>query len=414
MGQVFNAVPAPLQALANPLGATSAGGLGNQIGQLGGITNGIAQGFTPQNQFQAGTPLDVANLQSQVYAGQKGLAGTQDQQQALAAALLAQSQGQGPNPAQQQLQNATQANAKQAAGQIASQKGINPAQAARAATQNAAMVNQQAAGQGAALQAQQQLGAQQGLGNVYGQLANENLQNAQTSGSLANNSSLGAQQINAGTSAQNAAATQSTASGLLSGLGGAAAALAHGGMVPKMADGGKVASSNIANQMLQQAGVQVYGNGMDLSGGKMKMPKMGGGDGFEGDGTAMAGGAGDAGGAGMAAAAVANKGGRIPPHLEQVAKIYHPNFQHKGTEELKADGGHVPGKAKVSGDSLKNDTVPTMLSPGEMVIPRSVMNEEDPAEAAKQFVMKKLGEKVDTKKDDFREALKGAIRNRKA
>jgi hypothetical protein len=36
------------------------------------------------------------------------------------------------------------------------------------------------------------------------------------------------------------------------------------------------------------------------------------------------------------------------------------------------DGGVVPGQARVPGDHPANDTVPTMLSPGEVVIPRSV------------------------------------------
>lgn len=35
-------------------------------------------------------------------------------------------------------------------------------------------------------------------------------------------------------------------------------------------------------------------------------------------------------------------------------------------------GGHIAGKANVEGDSETNDTVPAMLSPGELVIPRSV------------------------------------------
>ena len=35
-------------------------------------------------------------------------------------------------------------------------------------------------------------------------------------------------------------------------------------------------------------------------------------------------------------------------------------------------GGHIRGEAKVEGDSEENDTVPAMLSPGELVIPRSV------------------------------------------
>ena len=46
-------------------------------------------------------------------------------------------------------------------------------------------------------------------------------------------------------------------------------------------------------------------------------------------------------------------------------------------------GGHVPGKALVSGDNKKNDTVPAMLSPGEVVIPRSASS--DP-EKAKEFI----------------------------
>lgn len=45
------------------------------------------------------------------------------------------------------------------------------------------------------------------------------------------------------------------------------------------------------------------------------------------------------------------------------------------------DGGSVPGKAKVKGDSPKNDTVPAMLSPGEVVVPRSHANDDAEFEA---------------------------------
>lgn len=44
-----------------------------------------------------------------------------------------------------------------------------------------------------------------------------------------------------------------------------------------------------------------------------------------------------------------------------------------------ADGGFVPGKPKVLGDSSKNDTVPALLSPGEAVIPRSMMKDKSVA-----------------------------------
>lgn len=48
---------------------------------------------------------------------------------------------------------------------------------------------------------------------------------------------------------------------------------------------------------------------------------------------------------------------------------------------LAARGGQVPGKAKVQGDSPKNDVVNAKLSPGEIVIPRSIAH--DPKKAAK-------------------------------
>lgn len=49
-------------------------------------------------------------------------------------------------------------------------------------------------------------------------------------------------------------------------------------------------------------------------------------------------------------------------------------------------GGTVPGQAKVKGDSLKNDKVPAMLSPKEIVLPRSITMSPDAPEKAKAFV----------------------------
>lgn len=46
-------------------------------------------------------------------------------------------------------------------------------------------------------------------------------------------------------------------------------------------------------------------------------------------------------------------------------------------------GGGVPGKAQIGGDSLKNDVVDAKLSPGEVVLPRTISH--DP-EKSKQFV----------------------------
>jgi hypothetical protein len=57
------------------------------------------------------------------------------------------------------------------------------------------------------------------------------------------------------------------------------------------------------------------------------------------------------------------------------------------------NGGYVPGKAQHSGDTLKNDTVPAMLSPGEVVIPRSIVQGKDAPKKAAAFVAAVLARK---------------------
>ncbi len=61
-------------------------------------------------------------------------------------------------------------------------------------------------------------------------------------------------------------------------------------------------------------------------------------------------------------------------------------------------GGHVPGKPKVGGatNSYANDTVDAKLSPGEIVLPRTVTQSSDPVNASAKFVaalMAKRGKK---------------------
>jgi hypothetical protein len=60
----------------------------------------------------------------------------------------------------------------------------------------------------------------------------------------------------------------------------------------------------------------------------------------------------------------------------------------QGLEALpkKARGAEVPGKVKYQGDTRSNDTVPALLSPGEIVLPRSVAQSEEAPEKAKKFV----------------------------
>ena len=80
--------------------------------------------------------------------------------------------------------------------------------------------------------------------------------------------------------------------------------------------------------------------------------------------------------------AMAAKGGKIPQSHKPVTGPM-----------LAAKGSVVPGKAKVKGDSLKNDTVPAMLSPGEVVIPKHVMESNDPVNNSARFVQAIMAKK---------------------
>lgn len=259
------------------------------------------------------------NFAPAIQQSQAGMGNDFAQQQAFANALLAQSQGAGPNPALEQLKAATQQNAQQGAGLIASQKGINPALAARMAAQNTANANQQAAGQAANMRAQQQLGAQSNLGNVYGQLSGEQLQNQQilqNAQAQQNNAINTRSNIASGLSAANTKASQQGAQGVLT-TGGSLLS----GMAGFMAGGGEVGGDDDDSSGLLQTATKL-----------------------------------------------------APLAMALISK-----------------GGHVPGKAKVEGDSYSNDTVPTMLSPGEIVVPRTKAKDPDKAKAFIDQLMAKKG-----------------------
>jgi hypothetical protein len=62
-------------------------------------------------------------------------------------------------------------------------------------------------------------------------------------------------------------------------------------------------------------------------------------------------------------------------------------------------GGHVPGKPVMGGDHPANDTVPAMLSPGEIVIPRTKAQNPELAKEFIDHVMKNKGGKVESNKE---------------
>lgn len=238
-------------------GATSIGSgfLGNIVGGIGG---GIAEGAGAINRYSAGTPYSnedfrtMLDHQKQIY----------DQQQNLAQALLLQSQGQGPNPAQTQFQMNEQANIANAQGLIASQRGLNPALAARLGSNAATSTNNQSALGSALIQQQQQLAATANLGNLYGQLqqGNEAEQNRYTQANLE------ASKINSGVAGSNAQIRGQTAGGLLNalgGIGGAAAGAkkaAKGGVIAGTPSKGPDSESNDTVPIMAQPGEIIIPN----------------------------------------------------------------------------------------------------------------------------------------------------------
>ena len=69
-----------------------------------------------------------------------------------------------------------------------------------------------------------------------------------------------------------------------------------------------------------------------------------------------------------------------------VAAEQHPWVKNEDAIRGALDHHRVPGKAKVDNDADKNDTVPAMLTPGEVVLPLSIMHSENPGESVKRFV----------------------------
>lgn len=297
--------------------------------------------------FQAqGAPLDnpfnVGQVQGSYDQAQGGISQQQDFLNALAAQngagnlqnVFSQYQGiangTGPNPAQAQLNQATGQNVASQAALMAGQRGAgaNSGLMARQIANQGAGIQQQAAGQAATMNAQQQLAALGQMGGIAGQ-------------------QVGAQQQ------------------ALSGYNQAAlnqAQLATSGLDAQNKN--RIAmQSNINN-----ANAGVAGKNADTQGGIL---------------------GGALGGLGSAAMNIFNK---VAPAVLPAASIMagDPSGGAALGTMFASHGGAVPGQPKVFGDSQANDIVPAKLSPGEIVIPRSVLESENPALAAAHFVQQEL------------------------
>jgi len=248
---------------------------------------------------QTGTAF--AGAEREAFGAFEGSRGVGAEQAALADALRAQAEGRGPSLAQMQYQRALEASQAAAASQLASARGLSPAQAQRLLITRQAGAQAAAASQSAQLRLQEQQAAQAALGNLLGQRRQQEL--------------LGGQ--------------------LAAGLYGTAGSLG-------------------TQQAISQAEIDQRAKGMVLGYGKEQQE-------VEQKRSGAIAGAGAAGAEGLFKAMTAARGREMP------------------TRE-------IPGKAKFKGDTRSNDTVPALLSPGEIVLPRSVAQAPDAPQKAMKFV----------------------------
>lgn len=286
-------------------------------------------------------------------AGGQGLAA----QQQLIGQLQQQAAGQGPNPAQAQLAQATAANTANQASLMAGQRGAsaNPGLIARQAAQQGAANQQAAAGQAATLGAQQQLAAQQNLAGLASTAVGQQ--------------ATGIQNLNA--------AQQAEQQNILNSI--AQQNAANVGMTSNINSTNAGVTSNANN--LAGTGIGGLFNGVGVATGLLPAATK----------TAAPAAAGLAAGGQVGSFAEylgLALGGKVPALVSPGERYLSPSDAKKaaqGTNPMKL-GEKIPGKAKVAGDSPKNDTVKKDLKSGGVVLPRSVTQSKNPGDASKRFV----------------------------
>lgn len=340
--------------------------------------------------------------------------------------------GTGPNPAQALLANETGRNVANTAALAAGVRGAsaNPGLIARQVAQAGAGAQQQAVGQGAALQAQQSLGALSAAGQLANQQAAQQIgatgavtNAAQTEEQLkqqalarfndaqiSNQNSVNA--ANAGIANTRAGQQGSALSGVGSAIGT--------GLGLLLADGGDVDPADAAPAPLPTVTVETPPPptlttpgprstvGRFLSGvGKVASAYS---SGYDAAANATKSNGAPTSPISSLLTALKSRAPAVPapiPLSLPTTGALLPATDSAGQllaalggeapatnvgSKLK-QGGKVPGQAKVKGDSYANDTVAAKLSPGEIVIPRSITKSADPAGGAARFVQAVLDKK---------------------
>jgi hypothetical protein len=414
-------------------------GIGTAVGAIGGaLIGGISGLFSGGDDFQA----EHAELQNPTTAAQAQAAYGQSQmslgqQQAFLQALQGQNgiqnqsqvfnqlqgvaNGTGPNPAQAMLNNATGQNVANQAALMAGQRGAsaNAGLIARQAAQNGANLQQQAVGQGAALQASQGLNAMTQMGTIAGQqVANQSA----ATGAL-NQYSMAQQQMLLNSIAQqnqSAVANASQYNAAMAGtdgnrqksgdiLGSAGAAI---GTIAPLLGGGSGGSGGMTMPEMGSSSTGAAGAGVNNSNGQFG--GLGGGYKFAegGEVPSQSQPNGPKSRVAMHLKGVSitmhtggvvptmNTGGNVPALVSPGEKVLSPAEAKQVAQgaNINQIGKQVPGKAPVKGDSLKNDIVPAKLQEGGMVIPKSVMESDDPVKHAIAFVRAHMSKQSAMKK----------------
>ncbi len=388
------------------LGTAIGGIAGGLIGGIGGALSNagaaptaapVVSPYTAQDAQNATQTSQLSAQQQQAFLQQLQAQNGIQNQQAVFNQLQNVANGQGPNPAQAMLANATGANVAQQAALMAGQRGAgaNVGLESRQIAQQGANTQQQAAGQGAAMQAQQSLGALGQLGGIAGQqvgqqqnalqqlqAANQAQQNAQLNSLQGVNSAVGNAQT-----PLNQIAANNTNNQINGALGGAGAAL--GAIGRPMANTPVVQQPQAGDySQFHNGDYSTLAKGGEVTPPKAKMTIPGGPRSYIGKH--------QAGTLPTEHIVPMSQGGKVDAMVSPGEK-YLPPAQAQAVAQGKADpikeGQTIPGKAKVKGDSLKNDIVPAALEEGGCVIPRSVLEGPNPHEAAARFVAEHMSKR---------------------
>lgn len=289
---------------------------------------------TSYNQTQSG----IKQQQQFVDAlqGQNGLQNQSNvfgQQQGLANQLQGVANGTGPNPAQAALNQATSQNVSNQNAMMAGQRGAsqNVGLMARQAAMQGANTQQQAAGQGATMQAQQQLSGMQQLGAQQANMGN--MANSQVNQQQAALTALNQQQLQ----------QQANLMGLQANINSANAGIAGG------------------NQGAQQ---NILGQGMGAIGSIGNM--FGGGSGASSAGGGLMAGGGDSimGGAGDMGEMLAAKGGMVPKMAEGgMPDTQMTDLDSQAPTVAIADAPVINGPQSKVGQMFNNYTATTAAAP---------------------------------------------------